>query len=542
MQIKRVKLEGVTVHDSTEIEFPDRGIVLFSGKNGSGKTTIAEAVPMAVWGRTIKDRGQPIWSANKGGKIELEANGRTYTRRQTGRVKLSFSGGKDYETTTHAQREVNSHFGEFATWKRSAVLSSQESAGFCGATDAEKKRILEALTHSEALADAAEIAAKKSKERRESWTEKDKQAAIEEARLDAAKRALRESVPSESELEDVEEYDPRAHKIALTEKEKARDELDIASESLISAREEMAALNIDRKRVEKDRDKITAGQCGACGQDITEGMAHAHSLDIETALGAIEARAKQTLGRGKEAKATHAQALEKYEKASDKEREHDARRKNSETIERLKQAKKEEEERAKNAGEDYAKAQFALKEAERAKAEAARELDHVKTAHKILGPKGMRAHLVSRTIKALESSANSWLSRIGDKEIQLQMSAYGAKSDGSRKDEITISATIDGAEVSVKSASRGERRRIDIAICLALAELAEASSGAQRSTIFADEIFDGLTSAGISAVMGALSDLAEDRCVVVICPEAPHEVAKAANAHYIFEAGNARRL
>jgi len=544
MQIKRIKLEGVTVHKSTEIEFPDRGIVLFSGKNGSGKTTIAEAVPMAIWGRTVKDRGQPIWAANKGGKIEVEANEKTYTRLQTGRVKLSFSDGKEYETTTHAQKEVNSHFGEFGTWKRSAVLSSQESAGFCGATDSEKKQMLEALTHSEAIAGAAEIAAKKSRESRDAWNQKDKEEAVQTANLASAKRSLLNSVPPDYDDTEIENhtYNEEAHELSISEKDRKKKALISSREHLIRVREKMADLNSEKKRIQKSKNSLKLGKCERCGQSVTEQLVENHLLESDKELASIENESENVLREGTEAKLAYEEASREHEDALRIEREHLAKRENRETLKKLKDVQKEAELRAEKVGEEYASAKLALKIAVEEKAKSATELAHVKEAHKVLGPKGMRAHLVSRTIKALESSANSWLSRIGDKDISLKMSAYGTKSDGSRKDEITVTATINGSSVSVKSASRGERRRIDIAICLALAEIAEASSGNDRSTIFADEIFDGLTAQGVSAVMNAMTDLAEDRCVVIMCPEPPHEVTIAASAHYKFEHGRVQRI
>jgi DNA repair exonuclease SbcCD ATPase subunit len=68
-----------------------------------------------------------------------------------------------------------------------------------------------------------------------------------------------------------------------------------------------------------------------------------------------------------------------------------------------------------------------------------------------------------------------------------------------------------------KATSGGERRRIDIAIMLALAEVAQASDNRKVPTMWFDEVFDALdVPDGVDAVVQALEDLSRDRCVVVI--------------------------
>jgi DNA repair exonuclease SbcCD ATPase subunit len=62
----------------------------------------------------------------------------------------------------------------------------------------------------------------------------------------------------------------------------------------------------------------------------------------------------------------------------------------------------------------------------------------------------------------------------------------------------------------------GERRRIDLALLLALAEIASSRSDGTLGTLFLDEVFDTLDADGIGAAIQCLETIADHRCVVVI--------------------------
>ena len=73
-----------------------------------------------------------------------------------------------------------------------------------------------------------------------------------------------------------------------------------------------------------------------------------------------------------------------------------------------------------------------------------------------------------------------------------------------------------GDDKGYKALSGGQRRRIDVAILLGLAELARAASHTSRSTVFFDEVFDSLDEEGVSLVSSVIEEMGEERSVVVI--------------------------
>jgi DNA repair exonuclease SbcCD ATPase subunit len=62
----------------------------------------------------------------------------------------------------------------------------------------------------------------------------------------------------------------------------------------------------------------------------------------------------------------------------------------------------------------------------------------------------------------------------------------------------------------------GERRRVDLALLLALGEVARAAAGVGRATLFFDEALDNLDALGVQGAVDAIAELAATHAVVVI--------------------------
>lgn len=152
---------------------------------------------------------------------------------------------------------------------------------------------------------------------------------------------------------------------------------------------------------------------------------------------------------------------------------------------------------------------------ENAAREVMRRLQVLTAVEQVLGLKGVRAHVLGRALSGIEQAANSWLLRFG-LDMSLELKPYTEKKTGGVSDAISLMINGAGGGYGYKGASGGQRRRIDVALLLALADVASAAQGRAPGTLFLDEVFDALDQAGVDAVCGVLEELARERAVVVI--------------------------
>ena len=54
MNVHEIRLTGFMSHDDTAVALPDRGLVVLTGDNGAGKSSLIEAVAVALWGKTLR--------------------------------------------------------------------------------------------------------------------------------------------------------------------------------------------------------------------------------------------------------------------------------------------------------------------------------------------------------------------------------------------------------------------------------------------------------------------------------------------------------
>ena len=148
MNLQSLCMRGFTVHTNTELMFAPTGLVLVTGENGAGKSTIIEGVSVALWGKTL--RGADLW-ADAGGSVDAVTHDALFATRakEHGKTTLEFTHGAGamtlYETTTKAQSALESIVGPWDVWRRSSVFSSADAAHFSLASDGERKRLLESI-------------------------------------------------------------------------------------------------------------------------------------------------------------------------------------------------------------------------------------------------------------------------------------------------------------------------------------------------------------------------------------------------------------
>jgi len=568
MRVSEIYLRGVTRHSRTTLTLPDTGVVLVTGDNGSGKSTLIEAVPLTVWGKTL--RGAPLWNEGLLDPSKISAavrvGGVLYRRTPKGRVKVKWDNGPKHDSTTKAQAELDAKFGSFDQWRRSCVLSSQDAANFTMATDADRKRMIEALTGAGGLEGAyrAALADLRTLEKDAAGVGADLR--VVQERVAGIRTRLAGLVPPDGDLGPPPDYDPdAASSLRDLQTQTTRDIRERSQEirKVEGTGRDAKAAAMDARR---QRDRLSAANCPTCGQPIgddlrasledavakAEAAAAAKEQEIQNAVADLEAdladlrREQADLSTEIDKAATAAAAAAAY----DREKSH--------------RDGLEDQRAQATADLIAAKQEQAALEVQAETTAAA--LVNLKAAVKTLGTKGVRAHLLGKTISAIEAAANAWLGRICHGNLRLVLRPYGTKKDGGVKDQVALSietdhntqaaalledddAAVADAEAlagdggrGYASASGGERRRVDVALMFALAQVAEAARGERHSTIFCDEIFDALDADGVARVSAAVGELAQDRTVVVIAHQAAQALRAVAREHWHVTQGVLARV
>lgn len=531
MNVRTLTLTHFTAHDSTVIQFPSCGIVLVTGENGSGKSSLPDAVAWAGWGKTL--RGEVPWRGDAKDEVctvQLATDKALIARTRSGKSNSlewfdpevpETALDPDYENNTKSQEALARIIGPFDLWRRSHVFSSSDAMHFSIASDGERKRLIESFLGN----DRFDPALKKCRD--------DLKMAI--AQLDAHTRdrdvkiatltEKRKQLAQTQEMldlvdadEDVVEPAPLKGKTLgeiLVSLKRSETELLTAQTKLRGLDRTGGDWDAQVRLVKQNLDSLAGDLCPTCVQKIPASARASLKADLDS----LQAKAQ----------AEHAELEAKKDVLDQTVRD---------LVEEVQTFRRQREQRE-QAERQYKDAMAAFRKASNSRSqiqlrhdeltESTRklvkkiavledEIDEVTAdvaelteVEDVLGLKGVRAHILGRSLTGIEAIAQAKLARLHP-ALTIQLKPYSEKGP-----QDAISLTIGGrGRGSYKSNSAGERRRVDIAMLLGLGEVAAAAQGTPPGTIWFDEVFDCLDAAGTEAVAALLHDLAKDRCVVVI--------------------------
>lgn len=120
------------------------------------------------------------------------------------------------------------------------------------------------------------------------------------------------------------------------------------------------------------------------------------------------------------------------------------------------------------------------------------------------GLRGLRSMLMDGILPYLEDRANFYLSELTGKTFRLAFSSLStAKADKEPRNVISVGLSASSGGHLYEALSGGERQRMDLAVALALFDLAREHAGKKFDLAVFDEVFERLDDAGCEAV-GAL--------------------------------------
>lgn len=494
MRVMEITLSGVMTHADSKVTLPAKGVVLVTGRNGAGKSSLIEAVSVGGWDEPL--RRKPIWSAEKASITLLADVGSETLLVQRSRTKsktaLSFSTTMSravvYETKTKAQEALERLIGSHMLWRRTSVFSSHDADHFTLATDGERKKLLEDILGLERF-DAAHAAV--SKDRREAerrLQEANSLLLLAEERRKSAKARLADALERLRALPvqlPVSDVDLKKLEVDIAEAaERAR----VGQADLDMARAKHARLSAEIESAESRLARVESVEtCSLCEQSIS----HEHVESQRAALAVVVQKHAAQLAALELAIGTARQEARSASSVVEALREQraqlraalGARRENDEQRAALEDGVRKLRESSENAAD-------AADEHREAARNAEARLAVLTAVEKVLSLTGVRSYLLSQALSGVEDVANTWLARMAGSGLALRLQPYSEKASGGVKDAISLEVEGAGGGHGYRAASGGERRRIDIALMLALAEIAEAAVGVSGSTLFFDEVFD----------------------------------------------------
>lgn len=491
----KIEVEQHFCHAAASLDLPV-GVTVITGRNGAGKSALAvESIALACFGKTVRGSAPgDNWLARVvGDSFTAE---RAKTRKGT-TLKLEMGAATPtFETTTKAQEALEAHLGlDFASWRRTHLFSAAGLAQFSEATDAERKRLLEALLgldkFDRALANArADLQAAKSR------------AAARASSLAVLRRVLDDA---DRDVADARQSLERAEQAQPTPRPPTFDMSDEKSyaDTIEATRARRDRLLSERRRTTdalgRAESALQAGACSECGRPFEE-------VDTAALEAAVEEAAevhKAAVAALREADAALQGLVAAQNEYAAARRDHEYAVREWEMGEKLRavglKACREQlaaaELRALQADRD-------LEDAELEEAVDANEVALLANVEKVLGLKGARAVVLEDALRALEAEANDCLAEL----------APGASVSIMVGASISIAVNGLGGARFYEEASAGERCRLDVALLLAIAAIAPRT---ELPLVF-DDVFGTLDEDGIDAAARLLMRVGRSRRVVVI--------------------------
>lgn len=483
------------LHTAFDFEVPDVGVTLVVGGNGRGKTSkFLESVVWCVWGRTLRGTSPRSVSATTSDVtsvyVKCEHQGHIYEIERTmtaRRTSLRWSrDGVDarHETTTKAQAALERELGDMETWVATSAFSEDDATMFTRSTDSQRKRLLEKLLGLEQLdaaAAEARAAASSIKQRVDGYA----------MQLASAERAVQEVQASLEQLE-VLVGDTRDESDQDTSGDPAT-ALNRAVEEQTRLSREASAARVAADQAQRAVVRTVNGLCHACGQVVPEDLLAEQQRQAREAHDRYQEVLASCQHREQELSERVASLRTRLDNFRARQAKKAADAKYATTVTQL-------EERL---GDLYVQQLQLQTELDAVRAEQSLQ-DHVV---RVLGTRGARATILQGALNSITELANAYLTWLSP-GLRVRLLPYTQTATGT-SDQFSLVVEGPGAE-AYKAASKGERRRLDVALVLAMAQLRKSD------IIICDDLFDALDAPGVDAVCRLLVEIAQRRPVIVL--------------------------
>ena len=142
---------------------------------------------------------------------------------------------------------------------------------------------------------------------------------------------------------------------------------------------------------------------------------------------------------------------------------------------------------------------------------------------------GIKSFILDDITPFLNRRVNKYLSKLAAGHIEVKFSTQTTLKSGEVREKFSIDINNqDGGSVYAAN-SAGEKKRVDLAVNLALQDLVAARSNKSLNLAIFDEIFDSLDESGIESVISLLQELATEKSSIFVISHNPHLQAMFSN-------------
>lgn len=515
------------------VDLPNKGLVLVSGANEAGKTSLLCDAPLQALFGTVSDRGDPLTVAGASARVTLPDGVEVARLRQAQGERihpLILDRGieVDCDTATKATAWAEQRYGAADLWESLLTFSWATASDFTLGKDADRKRFVEALIPGLDRFDAATERSAKARRAHEATLQAAQAQAFhasqEVARLEGAVQRARELAAASG---DEPAQALRAKLAGVDRSLQALQQRQIAVAADAAPPSHLVEAQQAHRRAYEAQQRAAAafasaqrGACPLCGgktaaeftAQCEEELNHAAYALAQAAKAAEEAQA--TFERLAVVARADLQRLQERLRLLDAER--------VALVGRIARAEAQDQSGVSVAALEAQCAQARAEAASAAQAleSAAAEHRALELAERAVGPKGARLDLIASTFGELERAAQRTLSLCWP-GARLRIDRTSLTKDGRVREESRVLVALHGESEFHPAArlNRGMLRRVDLALRLGRRSILAARSPSGRLPIpylAIDEALDGIDEQGLTGCAAALLEEARSNLVVVV--------------------------
>mgnify|MGYP003627872003 CR=1 FL=1 len=144
------------------------------------------------------------------------------------------------------------------------------------------------------------------------------------------------------------------------------------------------------------------------------------------------------------------------------------------------------------------------------------DLQYLEFWKKGFSRQGIRSFMLDRVIPFLNERVNKYLGILTDGGIQVEFNAVKKLASGEYRENFHVAVTNTRAAQTYEGNSGGEKRRIDLAVSLAINDLIAGRAGKRFNILLLDEVFENIDETGTYYVVKVLEELARSRSSVFV--------------------------